>query len=49
MIKEDQYGKRTVDLFVRAIQRDILDRAEVLDYLDIPDSHLDEIQQRTTG
>lgn len=48
VIKEDQYGKRTVDLFVRALQRDILDRAEVLDYLDVPVSHLDEIQQRTT-
>lgn len=46
-IKEDQYGERTVDLFVRALNEEILDRSKVLDYLDIPDSYLDKIQQRT--
>jgi Zn-dependent peptidase ImmA (M78 family) len=48
-IREDQYGKRTVNLFVRALQRDVLGRAEVLDYLDVPDSHLDDLQRRTAG
>jgi Zn-dependent peptidase ImmA (M78 family)/transcriptional regulator with XRE-family HTH domain len=49
-IREDQYGERTVNLFVRALQHDILGRSEVLDYLDMPDSYLDGIQERqTTG
>src|SRR5439155_6464845 len=47
-IKEDQYGKRTLNLFVRALEHDLLGRAEVLDYLDLPDSHLEGLQRQTT-
>ena len=39
-IREDQYGRRTTDLFVEAMQRDVLSRDDVLSYLDIPDTDL---------
>jgi Zn-dependent peptidase ImmA (M78 family) len=45
-IKEDQYGERTVELFARALKNEVVGRPQVLDYLDIPDSYLDQIQQR---
>ena len=48
-IREDQYGERTINLFGRALHEDILGRSEVMDYLDVPDSYLDRIQQRQTS
>lgn len=43
-IREDQYGQRAVDLFVRALDREVLGRADVLDYLDVTDRALDRLQ-----
>lgn len=35
-IREDEYGARTIALLHSAVQHDIIDRAEVLSYLNIP-------------
>jgi len=43
-IREDQYGQRAVDLFVRALDRQVLGRGDVLDYLDVTDTALDRLQ-----
>ena len=45
IIKRDQYGRRTVNLFVRALHDDVLGRADVLDYLDVTDSHLERFER----
>jgi len=47
-IRIDQYGWRTINLFVRAMDRQVLGRADVLDYLDVPDTALDRLQVVTT-
>lgn len=47
-IKESQYGQRTVDLFVRALDRQVLGRGDVLDYLDVTDRALDRLQGAAT-
>jgi hypothetical protein len=39
-IREDQYGRRTIRLFVEAMHRDVLTRDDVLSYLDVPDRSL---------
>src|SRR5262245_41816293 len=38
-MRKDQYGERTVSLFVRGLQRDVIGRADVLEYLDVSDTH----------
>ena len=43
-IRADQYGWRAINLFVRAMDRQVLGRADVLDYLDVPDTALDRLQ-----
>jgi Zn-dependent peptidase ImmA (M78 family) len=43
-IREDQYGARATDLFVRGLDRGVLGRADVLDYLDITDEGLSQLQ-----
>jgi len=42
-IQEDQLGGRTVDLFVRAVDRDVVTRSEALTYLDISSDALDAL------
>lgn len=39
-MREDQYGHRTTELFVEAMQRDLLTRDDVRSYLDVPDISL---------
>jgi Zn-dependent peptidase ImmA (M78 family)/transcriptional regulator with XRE-family HTH domain len=39
-IREAQFGRRTIRLFVEAVRRDVLTRDDVLSYLDIPDVDL---------
>jgi Zn-dependent peptidase ImmA (M78 family) len=48
-IREDQYGPRTVSVFVRALDRNILSRFDVLEYLDVSDSHLDRLHPGPAG
>ncbi len=45
IIKRDQYGRRTLNLFVRALRDDVLGRADVLEYLDVTDSHLERFER----
>lgn len=35
-IRADEFGRRTTELFVAAVQRDVISRSQALDYLDIP-------------
>ena len=35
-IRADEFGARTTELFVTAVQRDVISRSQALDYLDIP-------------
>jgi Zn-dependent peptidase ImmA (M78 family) len=44
-IRRDEYGHATLQAFVRAVARDALPRSEVIRYLDISDSNLDDIEQ----
>lgn len=46
-IREDQYGDRTVGLFINALKRDVLGRADVLDALDIADANLSKLEGRS--
>ena len=39
-IRLDQYGLEAIGLFATAVDRDVLNRADVLDYLDIPPASL---------
>jgi Zn-dependent peptidase ImmA (M78 family) len=41
VIRGEQYGHRTIDLFMDAAERNVLSRTDVLDYLDVPDTVLD--------
>jgi Zn-dependent peptidase ImmA (M78 family)/transcriptional regulator with XRE-family HTH domain len=43
-IRGDQYGRKTLDIFFRALDRQVLGRSDVLDYLDVPDVALDRLQ-----
>lgn len=45
-IRRDEYGNRAVNFFVRALDSNVLGRAEVLDYLDVADTHLEQMQRR---
>jgi hypothetical protein len=40
-IQEDQLGGRAIDLFRRAVEADIVSRAQALTYLDVPDAVLE--------
>ena len=42
-IQEDQLGGRAVDLFVRAVEADVVSRTEALSYLDVTDSALESL------
>lgn len=48
-IKEDQFGSRAVALFFRAMDRNLLGRSDVLEYLDVPDAQLDRLYRRAVG
>jgi len=48
-IKEDQFGSRAVGLFFRAMDRNLLGRSDVLEYLDVPDAQLDRLHRRAVG
>jgi Zn-dependent peptidase ImmA (M78 family)/transcriptional regulator with XRE-family HTH domain len=45
VIRWEQYGQRTIDLFMDAAERRVLSRTDVLDYLDVPDSALDRLSE----
>ncbi len=47
--KENQWGDRTVNLFVTALDRDVVNRADVLDYLDVTNADLDRLQRTGAG
>lgn len=40
-LREDQYGVRTTRLVGRALEREVIGRGDVLDYLDVPESAID--------
>lgn len=42
-IREDEFGHRTTELFVSAVDRDIISRSQALDYLDIPSSEFERL------
>ena len=42
-IREDQFGDRATVLLVTAVEKDILDRSQAVEILDIPDSKFDEL------
>ncbi len=48
-IREDQYGRRATDLFLSALDAGVLGRADVLEYLDITDSGLSQLQGVASG
>jgi hypothetical protein len=47
-IRQDQYGDKAVGVFIRALNRELLGRGDVLDYLDVPDSAIDRWQASST-
>jgi len=44
-VREDQFGHRTTQLFLRAVEKDVLTRTDVLGFLNIADSDLETLQQ----
>lgn len=48
-IREDQYGRRTHEVFLAALENDVLSRTDVLGLLDITDTDLDHWQQVGTA
>lgn len=46
-IREGQYGDRAVGLMVRALNRDVLGRTDVLDVLNISDADLSRLERRS--
>ena len=48
-VREDQFGRRATQLFVRAVENDVLTRTDVLGVLDIADSDLDTLQLGATS
>lgn len=47
-IREDEYGKRTHNVLLRAVDRDVLTRNDVIGLLDVTDSDLDALRH-TSG
>jgi Zn-dependent peptidase ImmA (M78 family)/transcriptional regulator with XRE-family HTH domain len=43
-IRQDQYGRKTVGLFLRALEQQVIGRSDILDYLDVPDAAIDRMQ-----
>ena len=46
-IRRDQYGSKALGLFFRALDRQVLGRDALRDYLDVPDAALDRLQGKT--
>jgi Zn-dependent peptidase ImmA (M78 family) len=44
-IREDQLGGRATTLLVKAVEKDVLDRSQAVELLDIPDSKFEEVAQ----
>lgn len=44
-IREDQFGDRATSLLLAAVDRDVLDRSQAVEFLDIPDAAFDELAQ----
>lgn len=44
-IRRDEYGRKTLRLFFHALDRQLLGRSDLLDYLDVPDLALDRLQR----
>ena len=42
-IREDEFGRRTTEMFVSAVKRDIMSESQALDYLDIPSSEFERL------
>jgi Zn-dependent peptidase ImmA (M78 family) len=42
--RRDQYGRKTIALFLHALDRQLIARGDVLDYLDVPDIAVDRMQ-----
>ena len=47
--RADEFGARTTELFVTAVQRDIISSSQALDYLDIPSGAFDRLAMTTTA
>ncbi len=48
-LREDQYGVRTTRLVGRALEREVIGRGDVLDYLDVPESAIDRFTSTAPG
>ena len=46
-IRADEFGRRTADLFVAAVQRDVISRSQALDYLDMPSDAFERLAAAT--
>ncbi|OFW48544.1 MAG: hypothetical protein A3G77_13795 [Acidobacteria bacterium RIFCSPLOWO2_12_FULL_68_19] len=46
-IRTDEFGRRTTELFVAAVQRDVISRSQALDYLDIPSDAFERLAAAT--
>ena len=42
-IREDEFGRRTTEMFVSAVRREIISESQALDYLDIPSSEFERL------
>lgn len=42
-IREDEFGHRTTEMFLSAVQRDIISESQALEYLDIPSSEFERL------
>jgi Zn-dependent peptidase ImmA (M78 family) len=48
-VREDQYGGRTTRLVGQALEREVIGRGDVLDYLDVPESAIDRFTGTPVG
>lgn len=46
-IRADEFGRRTTELFVAAVQRDVISRSQALEYLDIPSGAFERLAAAT--
>jgi hypothetical protein len=44
MMREDQYGERTRDVLIAALNNDVMTRLDVLRHLDIPEVELERLR-----
>ncbi len=47
-IREDEFGHRTIEMFLSAVKRDIISASQALDYLDIPSSEFERLAAATS-